>query len=101
MLIRIHIFDISSTQHLGMHLYNRGLWSLTELCSKQHNISKMYKKEDLIITNYKSVPYTDLLQTHHLFQGKHILLIQSKILTITTSKLLKLYKLSYCQKKGL
>jgi hypothetical protein len=56
MLIRIHIFDISSTQHVGMHLYNIGLWFLTELRGKQHNISNMYKKEDLIITNYKSVP---------------------------------------------
>jgi len=56
MLIRIHIFDISSTQHVGMHLCNIGLWFLTELCGKQQNICKMYKKEDLIITNYKRVP---------------------------------------------
>ena len=55
MLIRIHIFDTRSTQHVEMHLYNIGLWFSTEFCGKQH-ISKMYKKEDLIITNYKRVP---------------------------------------------
>lgn len=56
MLIRNHIFDISSTQHVGMHLCNTDLWFLTEFRGKQQNISKMYKKEDLIVTNYKRVP---------------------------------------------
>jgi hypothetical protein len=55
MLIIIHIFDISSTQHVGVHLCNIGLWFSAEFHGKKH-ISKMYKKEGLIITNCKRVP---------------------------------------------
>jgi hypothetical protein len=56
MLIITHIFDISSTQHVGVHLHNTGLWFSTELHGKKRNISKMYKKKGLIITNCKRVP---------------------------------------------
>jgi hypothetical protein len=40
MLTSIHIFDISSTQYVGMHLHNIGLWFLTELRGKERNVQE-------------------------------------------------------------
>jgi len=40
MLTRIHIFYLSSTQYVGMHLHNTGLWVLTEFRGKEHNVQE-------------------------------------------------------------